>query len=225
MRIGILQTGHAPDEIRGDLGDYADMFRHLLDGNGFDFRQWDVVDGVFPGGPQDADGWLITGSKHAAYEDHAWIAPLEALIRAIVAQDLPLVGICFGHQIIAQALGGTVEKFSGGWAVGRQIYDFEGEPLALNAWHQDQVVTLPKGARAVASNEFCKYAALMIGDKVFTVQPHPEFSADVIEGLIAYRGGAVPPEGIAAARAALPEETNNKALATRLADVLKKGAA
>ena len=110
MKIGILQTGHSPDNMKDALGDYGDMFVKLLGGHGFDFQIWSVVDGDFPASAVDADGWLITGSKHGAYEDHDWIPPLEQLIRAIREAGRPLVGICFGHQIIAQALGGKVEN-------------------------------------------------------------------------------------------------------------------
>jgi GMP synthase-like glutamine amidotransferase len=224
MRIGILQTGHAPDEVRGALGDYADMFEQLLTGRGFTFTRYDVVDGIFPENPEAADGWIVTGSRHGVYEDHPWLPPLEAFIREIVAADRPLVGVCFGHQVIAQALGGKVEKFSGGWAVGLQEYDFDGETLTLNAWHQDQVVALPDGAEVIASNDFCANAALAIGDKVFTVQPHPEFTAEMIAGLIEHRGSAVPAELVAQARARLDAPTANAALAKRMADVLSKGA-
>ena len=68
---------------------------------------------MFPEGIHDADGWLITGSRHGAYEDHPWIPPLEEFIRDAYAAQVPLVGICFGHQIIAQAMGGKVEKYQG----------------------------------------------------------------------------------------------------------------
>ena len=119
MKIGILQTGHSPEDLFGPFGDYDGMFRDMLDGNGFEFQTWAVVDGVLPDGADEADAWLITGSKHGAYEDHAWIPPLEELIREINARKQPLAGICFGHQIIAQALGGKVEKYPGGWAIGR----------------------------------------------------------------------------------------------------------
>ena len=85
MKLGILQTGHSPEDLYGDFGDYDAMFRDLLDGNGFEFQTWAVVDGIFPDGPEAADGWLITGSKHGAYENHPWIAPLEEFIRAVYA--------------------------------------------------------------------------------------------------------------------------------------------
>ncbi|MEM6307742.1 MAG: type 1 glutamine amidotransferase, partial [Pseudomonadota bacterium] len=101
MQIGILQTGHAPDPVQANHGDFKDMFARLLDGHGFSFRTWNVVDGDFPGGVADADGWLVTGSKHGAYENHAFIPPLENFIRTCYTDGRPMVGVCFGHQIIA----------------------------------------------------------------------------------------------------------------------------
>jgi GMP synthase-like glutamine amidotransferase len=96
------------------------MFARLFEPRGFELRLWEVVDGDFPDGPDAADAWLITGSPHGVYEDRPWIAPLEAFIRDIRDAGRPLVGICFGHQIVAQAFGGRVEKFDGGWALGRR---------------------------------------------------------------------------------------------------------
>ncbi len=211
MKIGILQTGHAPDEIIGEQGDYDAMFRRLLAGQGYDFVTFDVVDGQFPDGPQAADAWLITGSKHGAYEDHPWIPPLEGLIREIKTSGAPLIGVCFGHQIIAQALGGKVEKFAGGWSVGKQDYEIAGKPMSLNAWHQDQVVELPPETEVIGANAFCANAALVIGGNVLTIQPHPEFTAAVIGGLIEHRGGAVPTELVEAARANLSADTQSDA--------------
>ena len=222
MHIGILQTGHAPDPIQAENGDYDDMFHRLLDGHGLRFTTWNVVDMDFPSGPQAADGWLITGSRHSAYEDHPWIPPLEDLIRAIHAGGQPLLGICFGHQIIAQALGGQVEKFAGGWSVGRQVYEIEGQPTALNAWHQDQVVDLPPGARVIGSSGFCANAALAIGDHVLTYQPHPEFDAGVVKGLIESRGpGIVPDDLLSIATAQLDAPLDRDRIARRMVDFLK----
>ena len=141
----------------------------------------------------DADGWLITGSRHGVYEDHSFIPVLEQFIRDAFAAQVPVVGICFGHQIMAQALGGQVAKFAGGWAVGAQDYQFDTGPLRLNAWHQDQVITPPEGAQTVASNEFCAHAALLYPGQGFSVQAHPEFRDEVVQGLIDHRGPGVVP--------------------------------
>tara|TARA_R110002049_G_scaffold23781_6_gene84785 strand:- start:169577 stop:170266 length:690 start_codon:yes stop_codon:yes gene_type:complete len=222
MKIGILQTGHSPDGFAQELGDYGEMFTKLLDGHDFEFQIWSVVDGIFPGAITDADGWLITGSKHGSYEDHAWIPPLEDMIRDIYADGRPLIGVCFGHQIIAQALGGKVEKFDGGWSVGRTEYDMDGEKLALNAWHQDQIVELPKGAEVVASSDFCAYAALAYGNRIWTIQPHPEFGHDFIDGLIKTRGkGVVPDQQLQQATAALDAPIDNKKIAGQMAAFFK----
>ena len=218
MLIGILQTGLAPDVLIEQSGDYPDMFERLLAGHGFTFRSFRVVDGEFPADVQACDGWLITGSRHGAYEDHAWIPPLEDFIRAAYAAHVPLVGICFGHQIIAQAMGGRVEKFSGGWAAGATDYDFEGEKITLNAWHQDQVTQKPAAARVVGRNDFCANAALLYDDRAFTVQAHPEFQPAFIDGLAQTRGrGVVPQPLLDAASARLSDPLNTTMMANRIA--------
>ena len=222
MKIGILQTGHAPDEVRGDLGDVNDFFMRLLDGQDFTFETFCVVDGDFPDGPDVCDGWLITGSKHGAYEDLPWIPPLESLIRDVYRAGRPLVGICFGHQLIAQALGGQVEKFDGGWVVGRQTYDWDGEEVSLNAWHQDQITRRPDGAEVVATSSFCENAALVYDNRIFTVQAHPEFGDPMIDGLIRARAGTVPPDRIEAAKANLGRDNSNAHLAAKIGRFFKE---
>ena len=188
MLIGILQCGHAPDEVRAQHGDFDSMFANLFQSYDFTFQTWNVVDGDFPTTIDAADGWLISGSKHGAYEDHAFIPPLSDLIREIYASARPMVGICFGHQIIAQALGGHVKKFEGGWAIGRHDYSFNGHgSVTLNAWHQDQVTAPPPEAQVIGSSPFCQFAALLYGEKAFTVQPHPEFSNPVFDDYVKSR--------------------------------------
>lgn len=222
MQIGILQTGQAPDVLKPETGDYPDMFRQLLAGHGLTFRTWHVEAMEFPAGVHDADGWLITGSRHGAYEDHPFIRPLEAFIRDAHAAGVPVVGICFGHQIMAQAMGGRVERFAGGWAVGATDYDFGGERMVLNAWHRDQVVEVPPGAEVLARNDACQVAALGYGDRMFSVQPHPEFAPSFIDGLMRTRGpGLVPDDRMAAARERLGAPLSAPSMAGRIAAFFK----
>jgi GMP synthase-like glutamine amidotransferase len=218
MRIGILQTGQSPDALRDRMGDYPAFFEHLLAERGLEFRTYHVEAMEFPQSVSDCDGWLITGSRHGAYEDHPFIPRLEAFIREAYGARIPLVGICFGHQIIAQALGGKVERFAGGWAVGPQSYDFDGDTVVMNAWHRDQVTRVPEDAAVVGCNDFCENAALVYGDRAFTVQAHPEFRDEFIDGLLTHRApGLVPPEVTEAARAKLGRDNDAARMADRIA--------
>ncbi|WP_103334201.1 type 1 glutamine amidotransferase [Pseudotabrizicola formosa] len=222
MLIGILQTGLAPDALAPAMGDYPDMFARLLDGHGFTFRTYQVVNGIFPGTVQDCDGWLITGSKHGAYEDHPWIPPLEEFIRQAFAARVPVVGICFGHQIIAQAMGGKVEKYAGGWSVGPTSYDFDGETITLNAWHQDQVVKRPEGAKVIATNAFCENAALLYDDRALTIQAHPEFRDAFVDGLMKTRAiGVVPDPLLQTAATKLGTPLDDTSVAAKIAAFFK----
>ncbi|MCY4180516.1 MAG: type 1 glutamine amidotransferase [Litoreibacter sp.] len=190
MKIGILECGHTMPEVAARHGTFPDMFARLLEGHGFSFESYDVENMAFPGSINDCDGWLLTGSKHGAYEDHPFIPPLEAFIRDAYAARVPMVGICFGHQIIAQALGGRVEKFKDGWSLGLTRYEFDGlGEVKLNAWHQDQVLDLPEGAKTIASSDFCAHAALIYDDRALTVQPHPEFGGEIIGDYVSLRRG------------------------------------
>ena len=209
MKIGVLQTGSIPEEMADQHGPYVTMFERMLmrADPSFSTVLWDVnVAGEIPTSPQDADGWIITGSRHGVYEDHDWIEPLKAFLREAHAARAPLVGVCFGHQILAEALGGRVEKSERGWGCGIHHYtvdqqvpwmDETKETIAIQAMHQDQVVKLPAGATVLAHSEFCPYAALSYGETAMSIQPHPEFDAAFERGIVELRRGTVIPEALA----------------------------
>ena len=219
MRIGILQTGHVVEDLKPDFGDYDDMFSRLLGGRGFDFQTWNVVDGELPDSHSDADGWLITGSRFAVYEDHDWIQPLAAFLRGCYDAASPVAGICFGHQILAHALGGRVEKFKGGWSVGLNEYEFKGRRVKLNAWHQDQVVEPPAGAKVAGTSPNCEFAMLEYGGRAISIQPHPEFDGGFIARLIELRGrGIVPNELLREAVDRLGNPSDSDFIASEIAE-------
>jgi GMP synthase-like glutamine amidotransferase len=206
MKIGILQTGDVPEELLQQHGNYNNMFERLLGLTHaeFEFLVYRVIDGQIPDDVTDCNGWLITGSKFSVYGKQPWIPALKNLTRRIVDAGLPLAGICFGHQIIAEALGGRVEKSDKGWGLGFDTYTLTpGSPLdeqkqiTLNIFHQDQIVELPPGAKVYASSDFCPYAGLVIGDQVLTIQAHPEFQTEFNRQLLEVRKSNVIPEDLA----------------------------
>lgn len=225
MLIGILQTGEAPAEMRPETGDYPDLFETLLAGRGLTFRRYAVLFDQFPADVHACEGWLITGSRFAAYDDLPWIHRLASFIRDCFAARVPMVGICFGHQLMARAMGGKVEKFAGGWCIGATDYDFHGHRMTLNAWHQDQVTMRPPGAELIATTPGCINAGLRYGDSMLSIQPHPEFSADFVRRLIEVRGrGSVPPAALRNAEARLDAHLDRDEMADRIAAFFRQHA-
>jgi GMP synthase-like glutamine amidotransferase len=221
MHIGILKTDAVRPEWISEFGEYPDMFERLVlaADPSATFSVWDVEEGVYPSDSDvdTVDGFIITGSKSSAYEDKEWIRDLERLVRELHARRKKMVGICFGHQVIARALGGTVAKSDKGWGVGVNVYNVIELPvqgddevcaggsgfLKLVASHQDQVTVLPPGARTVVSNEHCENAGFVIGEHVLTLQGHPEFSAEYSEAIMAFRHDMIGAERVAQGRASL----------------------
>ena len=200
MRIGILKTDSVREEFQHEFGDYPVMFRAVLMANADDvpieFRDYDVQRGEYPASIDECDAYLITGSRESAYDDQPWIHRLARFVQELDAARHTLVGICFGHQLIAHVLGGETRAAETGWAVGVQ----ETQVLSPAEWmlpyrerfgllssHKDQVVRLPERAEVFASTPFCPNSGFTIGDHILTFQGHPEFSKGYSRALIELR--------------------------------------
>lgn len=232
MRIGVLEAGRIPADMADRHHGFGPMMERLLQAAEPSARVavYPVLDGVFPASPQAEDGWLVTGSRHGVYEDLPWMRTLKDFLRRAVAARVPVVGICFGHQILAEAMGGQVEKSDRGWGLGVQRYATRRSGLpssfAIQAMHQDQVVGLPPGAEVIAGSDFCPYAALAYGDAAVSFQGHPEFEAPFVRELIERRRGALFPEAEAdAALASVDGPTDASLVGRWIADFFKAGAA
>lgn len=204
MRLTIVQTGDVPEPLRQNFGPYHAMFERMFDGTGIDFS-YEVVsayDNSLLPDPSRLEGIVITGSPAGVYEDHAWLPPLRAFIRRAYSARTPMLGICFGHQIMADALGGDVRKSEKGWGLGRHTYRVTNRPgfmadapgaLAVACSHQDQVIVPPTEAEVVLASDFTPNAGLFYrSGKALSFQPHPEFLDDYALALVELRRGRAP---------------------------------
>jgi GMP synthase-like glutamine amidotransferase len=225
MRIGILQTDSVLDELRHRHGDYSDMFRALLSDPGAQvpgqpvpqFCAIDAVAAALPNVP-GCDAYVITGSRHSVYDDLPWIGRLAAFVETALAQRRRVVGICFGHQLLAHWFGGAVSEAETGWRVGlheARVVNREGwmsppaASLRLLNSHRDQVTRLPDGARLILHSAQCPVSGFVMGNAV-AVQGHPEFSPGYTAALMASRREILGEELYAAGMASLDEPADGR---------------
>lgn len=200
MRLGLLVCDHVRPEFRGISGDYDDMFRRLFAGHeDVEVVTYDSINGELPADPSECDAWLTTGSRHSVNEDEQWIRDLEEFVRQLAADGVPFIGICFGHQLLAKALGGTVVKSETGWGVGMKVVEVRpdlglGDSYRVLTSHQDQVEILPPGGEILGWNEHCPVSMLGVGKSMLGIQGHPEFDVTYSEALMESRRGQLIPE-------------------------------
>ena len=200
MRVGILETGAPPEPLAETFGDYPAMFRALLGEDAYDYATFDVAAGELPAHPQACDAYLVTGASAGVYDPLPWIAPLKTFLREAKGKA-SLVGICFGHQVMAEAFGGRVEKSHKGWGIGLQTYPIvrrepwmdDAPSVAIPASHQDQVVLQPPGTHVLASSVFTPYAGLVWANQPsLSFQFHPEIQPPYAAALYESRRGRLP---------------------------------
>lgn len=201
MKIYCIEVGTPPPPINDSFGYYPKMLEGLLKPylpNAI-FETCSLVHGDKLPKFGTFDGFVIMGSPHGVYEDLPWISDLMAFVLEAAKHKIPHCGICFGHQLIAKAHGGKVEKAPQGWGIGRHTYEVidhiaNGKEikseLSLLVSHQDQVLEAPKNAKTIARSQFTPHAMLHYEDAcALTCQAHPEFSSEFAHALISSRRG------------------------------------
>ncbi len=230
LHLGILQTDHVLEEFQTAHGDYTDMFHRLFSSVDADIRfsDYDVQVAVPP--DTECDAYVITGSKNSVYEDLPWIPPLVNYLKQVLADRKKIIGICFGHQLMAHYFGGQVAAAEQGWGVGVhhtdvvQTYPWMTPALSevgLLCSHKDQVKVLPDDAELFLAGDFCPLAGFIMGDQVITVQGHPEFqkpySNDLMDKRRSLLGEAVYQSG----KQSLTEETHEGEFARWLLEFVR----
>ena len=246
--LGLLETDTLYDDLRAEYGSYGQMFARYFDGleGGLQYRYYDVQNLQLPEHVDECDAYLITGSKAGVYDSDPWISRLQTWIADFHQRGAKIIGICFGHQILAHSLGGLAAKSDKGWGVGVHsttllpddeltISSDKADPqnsrqnseqsshrgkLSLIYSHQDQVQKLPPGAQLLASSDFCRYAAFKIDDRILSFQGHPEFTPEYLQRLLHRRKQAIGEARYAKAIASLGKPTDEQSVGRRLLDFI-----
>ncbi len=234
MKLTIVQTGDVPEPIRAQFRPYPEMFYRMFDAAGESF-DYDVVrahDGAPLPDPTRLEGIIVTGSPAGVYDDFPWLDPLRDFIRRAYAAKTPMVGICFGHQIMAAALGGDVRKSEKGWGIGRHVYDVVERPaflggqrpqFAVAVSHQDQVITPPAEAEVFLRSDFTPNAALLYRNgRAISFQSHPEFEDDYAIALAKIKKGRTPDDNIEKALASMSRASDSREVAGYVGAFLKR---
>lgn len=221
LRVGLLLCDDVDEPARADHGTYLSMFSQGIHATDRNLRLLPVRchRGEMPDSPDDFDGYLISGSRHSAYDPFPWIERLGDFVRSCRARRKKTVGICFGHQLIAHALGGEARRAEVGWGLGIHTARI----TAPQAWmgdvqngglrapghynlvvvHQDQVVSLPPGACAIAQNDFCPISMFVADEVMLGIQGHPEFSREFGVARVDSRKAQLAPDLYRQSRASL----------------------
>lgn len=221
-------VGHIDPASRHIAGDYPELFGALFERHGIDLVAYALDQGEFPDSEDECAGWICSPSRGSTYDDQPWLADAQELIRRMIERERPYVGICFGHQLLAQALGAGVARFEAGWQVGVHRYEITAREswmdppareISVIASHQDQVTELPRDGRLLARalDGECEIAGFAVGERAWTLQPHPEFTVPLADDLLARRVELIGNERVSDARATLDRPLDRATVARWIA--------
>lgn len=233
MKVAILQCDNLMEKLRPRFGEYRDMIERMLSGLplSFSFEVFDCRKQEYPSDLGKYDFFITTGSRASVYENEPWILDLIAFVRELDKNRKKLIGICFGHQLIAVALGGEVKKSDKGWGVGVSVNRVVSRPEWMNDWigelkvlvsHQDQVTRLSEGAVVIAESDFCPYFVVQWNDHFLSIQGHPEWSRDYAEALMLERRAIIPAPRVEEGLASLRLETDHHLFVRWIVDFVSR---
>ncbi|KAJ3087519.1 hypothetical protein HK102_010887 [Quaeritorhiza haematococci] len=202
INLAILSCDIPPPAVMQEYGDYSAMFNRIFTeaasttGRKLNAVSFDVTQMQYPNDPNDFHFYLLTESS--SYEDLPWINKLKDFVRVLFTKpNIKIIGICFGHQIIAEALGGKVAKNTLGWEVGwtemkitdagKKILNTSRSSLRINSMHQDIVTVVPPDMEVLASSDKCAVQSMFLKNRILTIQGHPEFTAEIVNALVNMR--------------------------------------
>lgn len=220
MKVAILQCDHVLEKFQPQYISYSHMIQHMFDAidDSLEFDIFDCQQGHYPEDASAYDFYITTGSKSGAYEDEPWIHQLIKFVQQLDHQKKKLIGICFGHQIIAMALHGKVAKSAKGWGVGVATNRIVSTPewmskkkseLNIIVSHQDQIEVISDGAIVIAETDFCPYFMLQWNDYFLSIQGHPEWHTEYSKTLMNHRRDRIPSDRIEAGLDSLKTEPDN----------------
>ena len=240
IKIGLLRADDVAPELANIYGEYPQMVEQLVlaanqtrgtQAETLEFISYAVNREQYPADINEVDAYIITGSKSSVYDPEHWIKTLHSFVETLHNSQKKTVGICFGHQIIASALGGKTEKAAVGWGLGvkqtmlnsaAKEAGLAEASINLLYSHQDQVSVPAPGSTLLASTDICPVAMTSIGEHILTFQGHPEFSHSYAQALYNLREKNYPPEVYKNAMASLQEQEHGALVASWIIDFISR---
>ncbi len=220
MKIALLICDQVNEDLLHIQGGYSDMFLKLFPQ--IDFEVFNVFKGQFPANANDFDAYLTNGSRRSVYDKEDWIDQLKAFVRDIYSAQKKYVGVCFGHQLLAEALGGKVAKAASGWSVGVHQFILKEKESWMTPFHQklnllmmcqDQVQVLPLNSKVLAVTKTCPVGMFQVGSNMLGIQAHPEFSKAYDNALMELRNERIGTEVVKKGKKSLKKSVDREIIA------------